>query len=87
MSNRKDFIRNSLLIFCAAILPRVLQPSVPEIAEEMVEVPVEFVINPFIVNGTEFIQKKSYSFGMILTVKKNEETRVKQYLESLSEKS
>lgn len=33
MNNRRNFLRNSLMAIAISILPKVLQPAVPEVME------------------------------------------------------
>lgn len=40
MTNRKSFLRDCLLGLAATLVPKILQPVLPEVVEEMVEVEV-----------------------------------------------
>jgi len=70
------------------MLPRVLQPVIPEVVEEFVEVPVTFNLKMF-TWGVDSVQRdvaKDYSFEMKFKVKKGEEDKFEQYWQSLMKK-
>lgn len=42
--NRRNFLRDTLLIMAASLLPKILQPSLPQVQEEeMVDIQVNYV--------------------------------------------
>lgn len=44
--NRRNFLRDTALTIAASLLPRILQPAVPEVQEEMVEIEVTVLRYP-----------------------------------------
>lgn len=66
--NRKDFIRNTIMGLAASMLPRILQPTIPEVLEEKYVfdgiIPTIESRKPYILYHNEeflFEWKKSYT--------------------------
>lgn len=45
MTQRRNFLRNITMAIAASLLPKILQPCVPEVEEELVT--VDFVVNVY----------------------------------------
>lgn len=50
--NRKNFIANTLMAFAVTLVPRILQPSLPEVMEDEV-VEVSVVWKTYAFNGSD----------------------------------
>jgi hypothetical protein len=66
MSARRNFLRNITMAIAASLVPRILQPAVPEVEEDE-RVPILFKTFSFSANGYEdlkettfWIRKKDY---------------------------
>lgn len=83
---RKEFLKNALMAIAVSLLPKILHPCVPEVVEEnMVEVPVDFVVNwNYYPSSEKYEAVSNKIFTMTFKIPGNKVEQFKEYIQGLS---